>query len=106
MHTRVKEFAADTRDPIGVLVFTALGILSTMGLLPAGLTAADLGQLIGYLMGFVAACYAWWHHRDLKLAIRAGREKQAEIAELSAAPDPVSDVTTPLDMGLSDGAPR
>ncbi len=103
-----RELAADTRDPVGALIFMALGLLSSLDLLPAGMTAQDLGEVVGWTMGLVAAVYAYWHHKDLKIAIRAGREKQAELAEVAGVePEaPILDVEAPHPSAASDDRRR
>lgn len=98
MRTTAKELAADTRDPIAMLVFTALGIAGSLGLIPEGVTVSDLAMAVGYLMGFVAAFYSFLHHKDFKLAIRAGREMQEIAAKQhdddEAAPKPIANLET------------
>ena len=91
-----------------MLVFTALGVAGSLGLIPEGVTVTDLAMAIGYLMGLVAAIYSFLHHKDFKLAIRAGREMQEIAAQQSgddeAAPKPIADTpTTPMDAPSLDG---
>lgn len=91
----VKQIAADTRDPVATILFSVLGMFGMLGYLPEDWTANDLAAFGGLVMGFVAAIFALFHHKDLKLAIRAGREAQA----LAAAPSPVhDDETTPIEV--------
>ena len=96
----VKQLAADTRDPVGMFVFGLLGMAGMLGLLPADWSANDLAKFGASVMSAVAGFFALFHHRDLKVAIRAGREAQA----LAAAPSPVlDDQTTPFEVPPDDG---
>lgn len=90
----VKQIAADTRDPVATILFSLLGMFGMLGYLPEDWTANDLAAFGGLVMGFVAAVFALFHHKDLKLAIRAGREAQARAAAPSAE---IDDQETPFE---------
>jgi len=91
---QLKQFAADTRDPIATIAFSVLGIGGALELIPADLDANTLAEILGFLMAGLAAAFSLLHHKSLKQAIQTGLDAREAAGIPQVAKD---DQKTPLD---------
>jgi hypothetical protein len=94
-----RQLAADVRDPIGTLVFSILGSLGALGLIPDNISANELAEGVGWAMAVVAAVFSFIHHRDFKAALRAGLAARAR----AGVPEALADQETPIEGDAEHG---
>jgi protein-S-isoprenylcysteine O-methyltransferase Ste14 len=71
---QLQSIAADSRDPAATIVFAALAVVGSLGLVPEDMDPNLLAEIVGYAMALVAAIFSYVHHRDWKQALRDGWE--------------------------------
>lgn len=89
---KLKQIAADTRDPIASVVFSLKGVAGALGWIPEDLDANTLAEIVGLLMGAVAGVFSFVHHKDYKQAIHASLaakdEARSALADVAADLEP------------------
>jgi hypothetical protein len=95
---RLKQLAADTRDPLATVAFGILGLGGALGLIPQDIDPNKLAEIVGLLMAVLAGVFSYVHHKDFKRAIRESLEA---AEDKGATPEPITsqDATPPEGMG-------